>query len=146
MLVKERQRKSLSNSKVCPGADVTFISQKTWVAVSDMAHATDFYENKLGLDGVEDQLDGGRVYACGGGTALHVFVSPTRAGERAATLATWYVSDIEYTVDELSLRGVIFERYDDAAIRTDEKGIAATSDGKIARFKDPDGNIFAIEQ
>lgn len=146
MLVKERQRKGLSSNKVCPGADVTFISQKTWVAVSDMAHATDFYEKKLGLDGVDDQHDGGRVYACGGGTSLHIFVSATHTNELAATLATWYVSDIEQTVDELGSRGVIFEQYDDAAVRTDEKGIAATSDGKVARFKDPDGNILAIEQ
>jgi len=146
VLVKERQRMSLSSSRVCAGADVTFVIQKTWVAVSDLAHATDFYERKLGLDGVDDRLDGGRVYACGGGTSLHVYLSPTRAGELATTLATWYVSEIEQTVDELISRGVIFERYDDDAIRTDEKGISATDDGKIARFKDPDGNTFAIEQ
>ncbi len=146
MLVKERQRMSLSSSRVCAGADVTFVIQKTWVAVSDLVHATDFYERKLGLDGVDDRLDGGRVYACGGGTSLHVYLSPTRAGELATTLATWYVTNLEQMVDELSSRGVTFERYDAAAIRTDEKGIAATSDGKIARFKDPDGNTFAIEQ
>jgi catechol 2,3-dioxygenase-like lactoylglutathione lyase family enzyme len=144
--VKEVQRMSLSSSKVCPGADVTFINQKTWVAVSDIVHVTDFYEEKLGLDGVEDPSDGSRVYACGGGTSLHVYVSPTLAGEPAATLATWYVTDIEQMVDELSSSGVTFERYDEPAIKTDDRGIAATSEGKVARFKDPDGNIFAIEQ
>ncbi|MGH2777007.1 MAG: VOC family protein [Actinomycetota bacterium] len=136
----------MSSSKVCAGADVTFINQKTWVAVSDINRATDFYEENLGLDGVEDQSGHGRVYACGGGTSLHVYVSPDHAGEHAAILATWYVSDIEQLVDELSSSGVIFERYNDPQIVSDEKGIYATSDGKVARFKDPDGNIFAIEQ
>jgi len=146
VLVKEGQRMSLSSSRVCAGADVTFVIQKTWVAVSDMAHATNFFERKLGLDRVDDPHDGGRVYACGGGTSLHVYLSPTRAGELATTLATWYVNDIEQVVDELSSHGVTFERYDDSAIRTDEGGISVTSDGKVARFKDPDGNTFAIEQ
>jgi hypothetical protein len=41
---------------------------------------------------------------------------------------------------------VTFERYDEPAIKTDDRVIAATSEGKVARFKDPDGNIFAIEQ
>ena len=31
-------------------------------------------------------------------------------------------------------------------LQTDDMGIAATPDGKVAWFKDPDGNTFAIEQ
>lgn len=145
MAVKEARRMSLRSCKVCPGAEVTFINQTTWVAVSDLTHATSFYEGKLGLDGA-DQQDGSRVYACGGGTSVHVYLSPARAGEGAATLATWYVADLGRIVDELSSSGVTFERYDEPSIKTDEKGIASTSDGRVARFKDPDGNILAIEQ
>lgn len=137
---------SLSSYKVCPGTDVTFSAQKTWVAVSDMAPATNFYEGKLGFTRAEDRPDGSRVYACGGGTSLHVYVSSGRTGEPAATLATWYVADLEQVVDELRSNGVTFEQYDEPAIKTDEKGIAASNDGKTAWFKDPDGNIFAVEQ
>lgn len=39
-----------------------------------------------------------------------------------------------------------FERFDEPPLETDAKGIAATGDGKVAWFKDPDGTTFAIEQ
>jgi len=146
MYLEEAKRTSLAMCRVSPGADVTFINQKTWVAVSNMVHATDFYEERLGLAAVEDEPDGSRVYACGGGTSLHVYASRALAGRAASTLATWYVTDLDQVVSELTSNGVIFEQYDEPGIKTDDKGIAASSDGKIARFKDPDGNTFAVEQ
>jgi hypothetical protein len=63
-----------------------------------------------------------------------------------ATLATWYVTDLEGVVDALRSKGVTFERYDDPELRTDERGIHLRDGGKVAWFKDPDGNTFAIEQ
>jgi len=116
------------------------------IAVSDMEGARHFYETKLGLAEGVDQADGSRVYACQGGTSLHVYPSPTNAGKAAGTVATWYVTDLELVVDELSAAGVTFERYDDPSLRTDAKGIHVLDDGKVAWFKDPDGNTFAIEQ
>jgi catechol 2,3-dioxygenase-like lactoylglutathione lyase family enzyme len=77
---------------------------------------------------------------------LHVYASPARAGKGSATLATWYVDDLERVVDELTANGLSFERYDEPALTTDERGIAATPDGRVAWFRDPDGNTFAIEQ
>ncbi|MGH2963127.1 MAG: VOC family protein [Solirubrobacterales bacterium] len=119
---------------------------RTSIAVSDIARAAEFYEGKLGLSPGETQSDESRLYACGGGTSLHVYMSPTDAVKPTATLATWYVPDLERVVDELSSRGVAFERYDDAVLETDEKGIHELGDGRVAWFKDPDGNTFAIEQ
>jgi hypothetical protein len=49
-------------------------------------------------------------------------------------------------VDELSSIGVTIERYDDPQLQTDEHGIDRRGGGKVAWFKDPDGNTFAIEQ
>ena len=144
--LEEVQRTSLANCRVSPGADVTFINQKTWIAVSNMFHVTDFYEEKLGLAAVEDEPDGSRVYACGGGTSLQVYVSRALAGKAVSTMATWYVTDLEQVVDELTSNGVVFGRHDVPAIKTNEKGISATSDGKVAWFKDPDGNTFAVEE
>jgi catechol 2,3-dioxygenase-like lactoylglutathione lyase family enzyme len=146
MDLKERQRTSLASCRVSPGADVTFITQKTWVAVSNMVHATDFYERKLGLAPTEDESDGSRVYACGGGTSLHLHASRALAGRAASTLATWYVADLEQVVGALTSNGVVFEQCDEPTIKTNAEGIAATSDGKIAWFKDPDGNTFAVEE
>ena len=116
------------------------------IAVSDMVEAKAFYERKLGLSVVEDQHDGSQIYACGGDTSLHVYASPAHAGTAAATLATWYVANLEQVVDELTSRGVTFEQYDDSQLHTDEKGIHTLGNGRVAWFKDPDGNTFAIEQ
>ena len=114
------------------------------IAVSDMARATDFYEGKLGLSPARTQADGSRVYASGGDASLHVYPSPEHAGESTATLATWYVDDVEGVVDELSSRGVGFEHYE--GLTTDEKGISPRAGGgRVAWFKDPDGNTFAVE-
>jgi predicted enzyme related to lactoylglutathione lyase len=42
---------------------------------------------------------------------------------------------------------VVFERYDEGPIVTNEKGIASFEGGaKVAYFKDPDGNILSIAQ
>lgn len=51
----------------------------TAVAVSDMERAREFYEGKLGLSAEGDDPDGGRTYACGAGTSLHVFPRQTPA-------------------------------------------------------------------
>ncbi len=114
------------------------------IAVSDMARAREFYEGKLGLSAVRGQADGSQIYASGGEAALHVYPSPAHAGKSTATLATWYVDDVERVVDELRSNGVSFEHYDE--VTTDEKGISPRAGGgKVAWFKDPDGNTFAVE-
>jgi hypothetical protein len=64
-----------------------------------------------------------------------------------ATLVGWGVNDVERVVDELTSRGVTFERYDEGPIITDEKAIATFEGGaKVAYFKDPDGNTHSIAQ
>jgi catechol 2,3-dioxygenase-like lactoylglutathione lyase family enzyme len=116
------------------------------IAVSEMAQARQFYEGKLGLSEGTEQYDGSRIYACGRGTSLHVYPSPANAGKTTATVATFHVADVEEVVDQLSSDGVTFEQYDDPPLKTDKKGIQVIDDGKVAWFRDPDGNTFAIEQ
>ncbi len=116
------------------------------LAVSDMDQAAAFYEGKLGLSRWTG-LDENRAYECGQGTVLHVYLSPEHAGRSTATLASWYVDDIEGIVDELTSKGVVFELYDEEPIITDVKGIATFVGGaKVAYFKDPDGNTLSIAQ
>jgi catechol 2,3-dioxygenase-like lactoylglutathione lyase family enzyme len=123
-------------------------SVRASVAVSDIGQAVAFYEGKLGLQSVESGPsaaipDASRVYASGGGPALNVFQSET-AGQTSATLATWYVDDIDQIVDELTAAGVEFARYDE--FEHDSKGIVPRAGGgRIAWFQDFDGNTFAIE-
>jgi catechol 2,3-dioxygenase-like lactoylglutathione lyase family enzyme len=88
--------------------------------------------------------DGSQIYGSGGTASLHVYPSPDRAGESTATLATWYVDDVERVIDQLSANGVTFEHYE--GVTTNEKGISPRAGGgKVAWFKDPDGNTFAVE-
>ncbi|WP_106403144.1 VOC family protein [Actinocorallia populi] len=121
---------------------------RTSIAVSDIQKAIAFYEGKLGLPVLESGpsahiADGSRVYGSGGGPALNVYQSAT-AGKTQATLATWYVDDIDRIVDELTSSGVEFTRYDQ--FEHDAKGITARAGGgRIAWFQDPDGNTFALE-
>ncbi len=79
----------------------------------------------------------------GGGPALNVYQSTT-AGQSQATLATWYVDDLDRVVGELTAAGVEFTRYD--GFGQDAEGIGPRAGGgRIAWFRDPDGNTFAIE-
>jgi catechol 2,3-dioxygenase-like lactoylglutathione lyase family enzyme len=103
------------------------------LAVSDMDRAREFYEGKLGLlVGIDS--DDNVAYRCAEGSVLHVYLSPEHAGKSTATLASWYVDDVEGIVDELTSKGVAFEHYDVGAIITDEKGIATFEGGSRGRL------------
>jgi catechol 2,3-dioxygenase-like lactoylglutathione lyase family enzyme len=111
------------------------------VAVSDIDRAREFYEGKLGLPEGTETGDGGRTYICAGESELHIFPSE-HAGKATATVAGWSVDDLERLVDELASNGVSFERYEE--LNPDDKGIHSPDDGRVAWFRDPDGNTFAL--
>jgi hypothetical protein len=64
------------------------------------------------------------------------------------TILNFVVDDIDATVDALTARGVVLERYDE--MPQDEKGImrgiAAGRGPDIVWFKDPAGNILSALQ
>ena len=113
------------------------------IAVSDMDRAKEFYEGKLGLSVGINSGDNVQ-YRCAEGTVMHVYLSPEHAGKSTAVLAGWGVDDVEGVVNELTSRGVSFERYDEGSISTDDKVIATFA--RVAYFKDPDGNTLSIAQ
>jgi catechol 2,3-dioxygenase-like lactoylglutathione lyase family enzyme len=121
------------------------------IAVTDMARAEEFHEGKLRLSAVQVGADGSKVYASGGDASLVVYPSPDHAGRSTATLAAWYVDDVEQMVDELTSNVVTFEHFEGVLesgfdYGTNDKGISPRAGGgRIAWFKDPDGNTFAIE-
>ena len=116
------------------------------VAVSNMNRAREFYEGKLGLSVGIDSGDN-LQYRCAEGTVFYVYISPEHAGKSTATLAGWGVNDVERIVDELTSRGVTFERYNEGPIVTDERAIVTFEGGaKVAYFRNPDGNTLSIAQ
>jgi hypothetical protein len=58
------------------------------------------------------------------------------------TILNFPVDDIDKIVDELTARGVSFEKYE--GFGQDEKGIARDQGPSIAWFRDPAGNIMSV--
>lgn len=113
---------------------------------ADIERAKRFYGETLDLPQADISAVGNDLaFECGQGTLLYVY--EREAGTQADhTVAGWLVEDIEEAVEELLERGVEFEQYDFPGLRTDERGIAELDGAKSAWFKDPEGNILAINQ
>jgi catechol 2,3-dioxygenase-like lactoylglutathione lyase family enzyme len=113
-------------------------------SVNDLAAAKAFYGKTLGLE-VEETSPGLRL-KIGGRSAIVVYEKADHA-PATYTMLNFPVDDIDRAVDELTSKGVTFERYE---TMTDDKGVArgiSTSQGPdIAWFKDPAGNILSILQ
>jgi catechol 2,3-dioxygenase-like lactoylglutathione lyase family enzyme len=124
----------LSDCRVEPG-----------LAVSDLDRAKHFYEQQLGLVPGEEEQEGVR-YPCAHGTGIFVYLSPQNAGKSAATIAGWFVDDLDQMMGELASRGVGFEQYDQPGIKTDERGVFDAGRFRAAWIKDPDGNTMALTE
>jgi catechol 2,3-dioxygenase-like lactoylglutathione lyase family enzyme len=110
-------------------------------AVDDLDRAREFYDGTLGLDVRND--DGLLTLQLAGGERPTIIYPKPDFTPATYTILNFPVEDIDAAVDELTSRGVRFERYDDFG--QDEKGIAHGPDGPpIAWFKDPAGNILAV--
>ncbi len=112
------------------------------IAVRDMAVATKFYEETLGLE--KSMESPGGTFFKSGSSGVFVYPSPGVAGTNKATYVGWSVSDVEGTVEELKAKGVTFEQYDDMPGGTREGDVHIMGDTKAAWFKDPDGNILSF--
>jgi predicted enzyme related to lactoylglutathione lyase len=112
-------------------------------AAPDLEQAKQFYGETLGLK-VTD-LDEGNLLQLeiAGGRNVLVYVKPDHAPGNY-TILNFPVDDIDAAVDELTERGVQFERYDD--FDQDDKGIFRGAGPLIAWFKDPFGNILSVMQ
>jgi len=116
------------------------------VAVSHMNRAREFFEGRLGLMLGDGSLPGELLYKCGDSTELVVYLSPGHAGGSTATIAAWEVDDLDLEMDVLLSKGIVFEEYDEPGLKTDSRRVAELNGGRLAWFKDPDGNTFAISQ
>ena len=113
------------------------------VPTTNVKKAKVFYRNKLGLKLIYEE-DDGLLFEAGKKSRIYVYKRPPSSAEH--TLAAFYVDNIHKTVDELTKKGVEFEKYNEGSIKTDEKGIAKKGKLKAAWFKDPDGNIIGLSQ
>lgn len=110
-------------------------------AVGDLAEARRFYEDTLELRVSEDE---GLLHLhIEGGNPVLVYPKPDHV-PATFTVLNFPVTNIDEAVDELTRRGVHFERYD--GIEADARGIARQAGPPIAWFTDPAGNILSILQ
>lgn len=109
-------------------------------SVNDLQKAKEFYGRTLGLE-VSESPEGLELHTAGGNT---IFVYP-KADHKAATftILNFAVDNVEESVDQLTKRGVRFEKYE-GELKTDEKGIFRGEGPEIAWFKDPAGNFLSV--
>lgn len=111
-------------------------------AVDDLGTAKKFYAETLGLKVSEE--NGLLTLHIAGGRDIIVYPKPDHT-PASFTILNFPVDDIDQAVDELTERGVRFERYD--GFEQDEKGIDRSGLGPlIAWFTDPAGNILSVLQ
>ena len=110
-------------------------------AVPDIAAAKAFYGDTLGIDVTED--NGMLTLHLAGGRDTLVYPKPGHV-PATYTILNFPVDDIDQAVDELTARGVRFERYEGTPFETDPKGVQRQGDGAIAWFTDPAGNILSV--
>ena len=110
-------------------------------AVDDVPKAREFYGDTLGLKTSEEY--GLLTLHIAGDRPTLVYPKP---GHTPAdyTILNFPVDDIDKAVDELTARGVHFEKYE--GFDQDEKGIARGEGPYIAWFKDPAGNVLSVLQ
>lgn len=111
-------------------------------SVDDIHRAKEFYSRVLGLDVTEGEM-GTLELRLPGGSRVLVYPKPNHQ-PATYTVLNFPVESVDKAVDELSGRGVSFERYEQPEIRTDSRGVHRDGGPVIAWFKDPAGNIFSI--
>jgi predicted enzyme related to lactoylglutathione lyase len=109
-------------------------------AVDDLDAARSFYGETLGVT-VSDGPMGVLSLDLAEGRSTLIYPKPDFT-PATYTILNFAVDDVDAAVDELSSRGVEFERYD--GIEQDDQGIARGQGPDIAWFKDPAGNILAV--
>ena len=108
-------------------------------SVNDLQKARDFYAQTLGLEVKESEM-GLEIHP--GDTDVFIYPKPNHT-PADFTVLNFLVDDIDKAVDDLTQKGVRFEKYE-GEIKTNEKGIHRNGGPSIAWFKDPAGNILSV--
>lgn len=109
---------------------------------NDIPKAMDFYSQTLGLELSEE--NGLLTLKLGGGHSALIYPKDDHQPATYTTL-NFPVDDIDKAVDELTERGVVFEKYG-GDFGQDERGVMRGEGPPIAWFKDPAGNILSVIQ
>lgn len=114
-------------------------------SVDDLGTARAFYSEKLGLK-VTDAGVGLHIHLPSSGTPVFVYPKGPAHQPATFTILNFRVDNIDAAIDELVLRGVTFEVYENADEKGVLRGLTNNMGPDIAWFKDPAGNILSILQ
>jgi catechol 2,3-dioxygenase-like lactoylglutathione lyase family enzyme len=111
-----------------------------FIATANAERARAFYAGTLGLTLVADE----RVALVFDAHGVTLRIAKVDAfTPQPFTVLGWRVEDIASMVENLTARGVVFERF--AGMTQDDAGIWTSPDGsRVAWFKDPDGNLLSV--
>ena len=113
-----------------------------FVATKDYAKARNFYEKILGIEFVNQ--DAFALEFISGGNMIRISKVDDFT-PMPFTVLGWEVTDIQKVVEDLTKRGVTFEKY--SFLKQDDLGIwDAPSGSRVAWFKDPDGNLLSVSR
>ena len=112
-----------------------------FVRITDPERARRFYEQTLG---VAFDYENPYVMVFRSGDSQIIAQKMKDFAPIPATVLGWEVEDIENVVSALRKRDVVFETYQ--GMEQDELGIWKSPAGKVAWFKDPDGNILSVSE
>ncbi len=115
-------------------------------SVDDIPAAREFYTETLGLRVSDLHMPEEYVLLTlhiAGDWEVLVYPKPEHT-PATFTVLNFRVDDIDQAVDELTERGVRFERYD--GFDQDSKGIARGGGPLVAWFTDPAGNALSVIQ
>jgi catechol 2,3-dioxygenase-like lactoylglutathione lyase family enzyme len=113
-----------------------------FLATTDLARAKTFYGEVLGLETIEETPIAYVFDA--NGTTLRVSLVD-QLTPAPYTVLGWSVGALEAKIETLRARGVAFEAF--AGMSQDELGIwTSPGGGRVAWFKDPDGNLLSLSE
>jgi predicted enzyme related to lactoylglutathione lyase len=108
-------------------------------SVDDLARAREFYSSVLGVQ--VSEANGMLLLHTAGDHETLIYPKDDHV-PATFTILNFPVDDLESVVDELTARGVEFEKYP----WVDPQGINRQGGPLIAWFKDPAGNILSVLQ
>ena len=113
-----------------------------FVSTAEPGTARAFYEGQLGLE-VLGADDYGVMYNVNGRRLRLSYVRELQPAP--FSVLCWVVPDIRVAIAALTLKEVVFERYE--GFGQDAAGVWASPDGTlVAWFKDPAGNVLSLAQ
>ena len=113
------------------------------VPAADLQRAKAFYTDTIGLTPSMDN-EGVVRFTLPSGAWFQLYET-AYAGTGKHTIAQWDVPDLAATVDELTAKGVTFERYELPGVTWDGS-IAVMGDQRAAWFTDTEGNIMCLDE